>query len=156
MRNAARIDFAFYGTLRPGGSLFGHVSPYLRGSRVSRIYGYMFRHRDGGMFPVANLDTTMSTIVTNTLTLPLNSQIAEIIHMEIETGYTPVWVDELERMATMGGFNPTGRKVLAFHFDTIAKRDEVGLSIPGGDWINWRYNQVGQETETEQVTKVEF
>jgi gamma-glutamylcyclotransferase (GGCT)/AIG2-like uncharacterized protein YtfP len=133
----ATILVAAYGTARPGNDLFEDIKQSVLSTTPSRIIGTMYYHASG-QYPVADLCSKRNTLVTTTLEMRLDVSTMQFFKMELNCGYTPVWVDELDRAA-----EPTGRRVLAF--DYYSTLQEYGTRIPSGDWnLLWDKSEVAE------------
>jgi gamma-glutamylcyclotransferase (GGCT)/AIG2-like uncharacterized protein YtfP len=122
----ATILVAAYGTARPGHELYDQIKGSVLSYKLSRIMGILYWHKSK-FYPVADLSSQRSTIVTTTLEMILDTTAVSFIKTELLCGYTPVYVDELNRDTEQ----PTGRKVLAFDFDSSG---DYGNRIHSGDW----------------------
>lgn len=123
----ATILVAAYGTARPGHGLYDQIVDSVCEYKLSRIMGLLYWHKNYS-YPVADLSSERSTIVTTTLEMTMDANTMGFFKTELLCGYTPVWVDELDRDTEA----PTGRKVIAFDYNHDLST--FGARIPSGDW----------------------
>lgn len=135
MRSRASITIFAYGAFRPYGKLWHLIDGSVLDHWPARVYGQLFEH-SSGLYPIADLSTYGTTIVGESMEVDLDGPILETLHMEVTSGYVPVWMDEL----SMEGW-PTGRRVLAFEFERSRRPKEVGSRVPSGDWMPYAETQ---------------